>query len=596
MPEGTAMKSRCSFAFTRALLTGAFLMVTACGGGGGGSSAPPTNNPPSTPAPPPEPAPVSLTATEASRFLSQSTFGPDAQSIDKLVADGLESWLVAEFAKPPSLHLETVLAGLPEDGSAVDGMGNLRAEVVLLPSHSFWNRAIKGNDQLRQRMAYALSQILVVSTNSNLINFPQTLAHYMDILTEGAFGNYRDLLENVTYSPAMATYLTYFRNEKADPISGRVPDENYAREFLQLFTVGLVELNPDGTPVIQSDGSQVELYDNDDITELAKVFTGLSVGGVPFYQRLRALPPEAYYSPLVGFDEFHSAEPKNFLGISIPANTAAEQTIDMALDGIFAHPNLGPFLARQLIQRFVTSAPTSAYVARVAAAFEDGSYALPSGDSVGSGARGDLQAVIAAILFDTQARDEAPAARDDFGKLREPVLRFTHWARAFQVNSADASNERILRNTSSSELLGQHPYRSPSVFNFYRPGYVAPGTETGSAGLAAPELQIVDASSVVGYPNVMTLYALGRSPKLDDDVQDAFVADYRAEADLATDITALLDHLDLLLTHGTLQADTRQRIGSILDAVGTSSEEDLQLRARVASILVMTSPEYIVLR
>jgi hypothetical protein len=244
----------------------------------------------------------------------------------------------------------------------------------------------------------------------------------------------------------------------------------------------------------------------------------------------------------------------------------------------------------------VTSAPNAEYVTRVAAAFDQGSYALPSGDSVGGGVRGDLEAVIAAVLFDPEARDDSTDGRESFGKLREPVLRFTHWARAFEVNSADASNELVLLDTSGSESLGQHPYRSSSVFNFYRPGYVAPGTETGAAGLTAPELQITNASSVVGYPNIITIYALGRSPKRLSSGEPAFVTDYSREAELASNPQALLDHLDLLLTYGTLQSDTTERITGILDALGATTTEELQLRARVASILVMTSPEYIVLR
>jgi uncharacterized protein (DUF1800 family) len=363
-----------------------------------------------------------------------------------------------------------------------------------------------------------------------------------------------------------------------------------------LFTIGLVALNPDGTPVENPDGSQVELYDNSDITELAKVFTGLSFQGANFATPFRFLPLTAYYTPLTMFDDFHSTEPKSFLDANIPANTGGVQSIDMALDGIFANPNLGAFVGRQLIQRFVTSAPTPQYVQRVSAAFDGGDYQLPSGTSVGSGERGDLQAVIAAILFDVEARDAASTQDPEFGKLREPVLRFTHWARAFEINSADASNERALRNTNTLSLLGQHPYRAPHVFNFYRPGYIAPGTETGAAGLTAPELQISNANSIVGYPNFMTIYALGISPKVDRNEPVAYVADYNSQAELATEPEALLDNLDQLLTHGTLQVETKTRIAEVLNALDAETEEDLQTRARVASILVMTSPEYIVLR
>ena len=577
-------------------------LLVACGGGGGGGSPSATNTPSPnpapapTPAPPPEPTPEPLSRDEAVRFLSQASFGPDEASIDELLDVGLESWLLAEFEKPASLYLERVLAGFPEDGRFYDERGMPLPEILFLASDAFWQTSIEAPDQLRQRMAYALSQILVVSSDSNLFRVPQTVAHYMDVLTSGAFGNYRELLENVTYSPAMAVYLTYLRNVKADPRSGRVPDENYARELLQLFTIGLVELGPDGTPVTGPGGEQVELYTNEDITGLARVFTGLSFDGAGFTAPLVRLPLQAFYSPLEMFDEFHSTLPKEFLGTRIPADTPGEESIDLALDAIFAHPNLGPFIGRQLIQRFVTSAPSPAYVQRVAAAFDSGRFTLPSGATAGEGRRGDLKAVIAAVLFDFEARDAS--AREDvtFGKLREPVLRFTHWARAFKVNSADASNEVVLRNTGSSSLLEQHPYRARSVFNFYRPGYIAAGGETAATGLSAPEFQITNASSLVGYPNFLTLYALELSPKIDRSLPPAYVPDYSVEEALADDANALLDHLDTLLTHGTLQDDTRQRILAALAQIDPDSARGRELRARLAGMMVMTSPEYIVLR
>ena len=582
----------------RAMLTGVLLVLTACGGGGGGGSSSGGTDPvnPAPPPPPPPPAPQALTDTEAARFLSQATFGPGSDDVQQVLDRGLEGWFLDQLDKPASLHLENVLAGFPEDGSFLDENNNPVEGLIFLPNNSVWQAMIEGEDQLRQRMAFALSQILVVSANSNVGLVPQSLAHYADILTNGAFGNYRDLLQNVTYSPAMSLYLTYLRNVKADPATGRVPDENYARELLQLFTVGLVQLNPDGTPVEDAAGNQVELYDNDDVTELAKVFTGLSPAGASFFTPVRALPTEAFHSPLAGFGEFHSLEPKNFMGIAIAEGTGPDASIRQALDGIFAHPNVGPFISRQLIQRFVTSAPAPDYVERVAAAFDAGSYNLPSGTAVGDGQRGDLSAVLAAILFDAQARDAAPRNEPGFGKLREPVLRFTHWARAFEVNSGDPSNELILRNTSQAESLGQHPYLSPSVFNFYRPGYIAPGTQTGEAGLTAPELQITNATSIVGYPNVMTAYALGLTPKVDRNAPSGFIPDYSEEIALAQDTDALLDLLDIKLTHGTLRDDSRDRIAEILSSLEAQSDEGRELRAQLASVLVMTTPEYIVLK
>ncbi len=590
--------SRSTYLRTLLLLVSTVLLV-ACGGGGGGgggSSSTVGAPPPVVEPPVPPPEPPAITEQQASRFLSQATFGPSPVAIEELVSLGLEQWLLAEFEKPASLHLERVLSQFPEDGTFVGSNGMPLPELVFLPSDSFWKTAIEGDDQLRQRMAFALSQILVVSGDSNAGRAPQALAHYADILTEGAFGNYRELLQRVTYSPAMAVFLTYLRNEKADPAVGRVPDENYARELLQLFTIGLVALNADGTPVTNPDGSEVELYDNRDITELAKVFTGLSFDAPRFQTPLQLVPLTAFHSPLVMYEPFHSQRAKRFLTVEIPENTPGGQSITLALDGIFAHSNVGPFVGRQLIQRFVTSAPSPDYVSRVAAAFDEGEYALPSGTLVGSGERGDLKAVIAAILLDREARAETSVDNPQFGKLREPVLRFTHWARAFEINSAEAGNELSLRNTNRAEALGQQAYRSPSVFNFYRPGYIAPGTETGAAGLTAPELQITNASTVVGYPNFLTSFAFGVSPKVDPGIAPTYVANYTTQAALADDPQALLDNLDTLLTHGTLQEDTRARITSLLDRLAAETDEDLLLRARLASVLVMTSPEYIVLR
>ena len=264
------------------------LGLAACGGGGGGTDSSTVAEVPSTAptAPPPPPAPTpepeETTEAEAARFLSQATFGPTAAAIQTVVEAGMEAWFLQQLAEPPSLHLEDVLAKFPPDGRFYDEQGNTLQEIVYAASDSFWEKAISADDQLRQRMAYALSQIMVISAQGNLTRVPQTVAAYMDVLTRDAFGNFRDLMEDVTYSPAMAVYLTYLRNEKTDPKSGRVPDENYARELLQLFTVGLVKLQPDGEPVTDEDEKAVELFDNKDVTNLARVFTGLSFAGAAY--------------------------------------------------------------------------------------------------------------------------------------------------------------------------------------------------------------------------------------------------------------------------------------------------------------------------
>ena len=508
-----------------------------------------------SPPPAPTPEPEETTEAEAARFLSQATFGPTAAAIQTVVEAGIEAWFLQQLAEPPSLHLEDVLAKFPPHGRFYDEQGNTLQEIVYAASDSFWEKAISADDQLRQRMAYALSQIMVISAQGNLTRVPQTVAAYMDVLTRDAFGNFRDLMEDVTYSPAMAVYLTYLRNEKTYPKSGRVPDENYARELLQLFTVGLFKLQPDGEPVTDKDEKAVELFDNKDVTNLARVFTGLSFAGAAYNTPLERLPFDAFYQPLQMFNAYHSIQEKNFLGTSIPANTGGRESIEQALDTIFQHPNVGPFIARQLIQRFITSNPSRGYISRVADAFNTGMYALPSGSQTGSGKRGDLSATLAAVLFDPRARDDSYAEDPEFGKLREPVIRFTHWARAFEVNSAKAGNERLLRDTSSAESLGQHPYRSPSVFNFYRPGYIAPGTETGAAqahGAGAADYQCHQHHGLHEYPDSCMRWSAPRKSNPPTAGHLSSRTTRRgAWAGHRTPV-ALLDHLDLLLTHGTL--------------------------------------------
>lgn len=544
----------------------------------------------------PPPAPARLNAEDASRFLSQATFGPTLETIDELQTLGYENWLLAEFQKPETLHLNKVLSAFPAGGEFLNSEGRLLPGLENLASHSFWETSIEGDDQLRQRMAYALSQILVFSDQTMFRKAPQMTARYMDILTEGAFGNYRDLLEEVTFSTAMGNYLTYLRSRKGDPTTGSQPDENYARELLQLFTVGLVELHPDGRPVVDNTGRELPVYDNGAIHELAKVFTGLGYQGAEFYQPFKSVPVTSVYSQLAMFEEHNDKDAKSIFGAVIPAGIDGKEGIRMALDAIFAHPNVGPFISRQLIQRFVTSSPAPDYTQRVAAAFNSGLYSLPSGDTVGTGRRGDLQAVLAAILLDEAARGETARARDTFGKVKEPVLRFTHWARAFRVNDADPSNIDLLQASGGNVRLGQHPFRAPSVFNFYRPGYMAPGSSTAAAGLNAPELEIANSTSIVGYASFIKDFIFEKLDKIDPAKPDAYQPDYAYQAGLSQDINALLDNLDLLLTYGTLRDETRDRIAALLSTKAASSPEERQYRVQLATMMIMTSPEYLVLR
>ncbi|MDJ0920850.1 MAG: DUF1800 family protein [Henriciella sp.] len=571
------------------------LSMAACGGGGGGGDGGSTPVPPATGSPPPPaPAPSEPTQTEimsepdAVRFLSQASFGASKAGIASMQSTDAADWLAAEFAKPVTLTLPDVLA-LP-----LQSNGNPPFNAT---TYLYWDHLVQADDRLRQRMAFALSQILVYSDISNQSRQARR-AYYQDVLIRNAFGNYRDLLEEVTYSPAMAAWLTYYRNRKGDPRSGRMPDENYAREILQLFSIGVVELNMDGTARLDTEGREIETYDNDDIVGLARVFTGLTGKGESFWRS----DDDADYHPMVMWEEQHSELEKSFLGTTIPAGTSGEESIEIALDAIFEHPNVAPFVSRQLIQRFTASNPSPEYVERVARAFEAGSYTAENGRQFGTGERGDLEATLAAILLEDTlfVRDSGTAGADTTGKIREPILRFLHWVHAFDVQGIDAENERRLRNTSDSVSgLGQHPFRSPSVFNFYRPGYVAPGTQSGEAGMTAPELQIVDAQSTIGYLNFMTDFAFDRGGQADKD-RRTFVADYTEELTMTDDFPALLDHLDLLLTGERMSDDEKTEIINILEAMpintSTPEREDtdrLQI-VQVAVSLVLNSPAFAV--
>lgn len=522
--------------------------------------------------------------TETSRFLGRATFGARQADIKALTGTDVSAWLKAEFAKAETPYLAPLIE---QEKSRPKGL-----EIRVVADH-FYDAAIAADDQLRQRMIFALSEIVVASSASGLIGRPLSMAHYTETLSNNAFGNYRDLLEEITYTPAMAIYLTYMVNRKGDEATGRVPDENYARELLQLFSVGLYELNPDGTTKKDENGQAIELYDNTDIQGLARVFTGMSTQGTDFFRVNEA--DDATYKPLTFYPDWHSPLEKKFLNITIPAGTSGEESLEMALDGIFAHPNVGPFLSKQLIQRFVTSNPTPSYVARVAAAFDKGSFTLPDGSSVGTGDRGDLKATLSAILLDKEALIDPNTAPSGYGKIREPAIRLTNWARAFNVTNPDTSDEAKFNATG----IEQSPFTSPSVFNFFRPGYVAPSTATGSSNLMAPELQITNETTTVGYINFINQFIYERSYNFSKDNDAGIKADYSQALGIAENEEALIDYLDLLLTANSLSIESRSRISEMMSHIpirAESEDKDRMTRVRLATSMVMTDPGYIVQR
>lgn len=563
------------------------------------------------------------TPQSTARFLTQATFGPRPGQISRLTATSASSWVAQQLAMEPSFvqpDFEAYMA-LAEQIEEEEEESEL---MFAAPSYVFWKQAVEAPDQLRLRMAFALSQILVVSDAGGeiLSDVPESMVGYQDILRAHAFGNYRDLLEAITYNPAMGEWLTYMGNQKADE-TGRVPDENYARELLQLFTVGIVELQPNGEPRLQN-GQPVELYNNQDVTGLARVFTGLDIAGLDRQQFPSLVDAvgevddlgENFLRPMTFNDALHSEREKRFLNCSIPAGTRTLNSITQALDCIMAHPNVGPFVSRQLIQRFTTSDPSPDYVERVATAFDTGSFVLPDGRRVGDGRKGDLPPTLAAILFDPEAQVDPALENAQFGKIREPILRFTQWARAFDVEASKPEYALELTDTSDPGALSQHPHRARSVFNFYRPGYTAPGTQSGALGMTVPELQIVNATSTTGYINFMSFWAFGGLDMLDqseieaeltelnipfnsDEVARAWRPDYAAESVLANNVTALLDRLDRNLTYGTLSNETRAAIESAVNQIPLDNEDDEDaraLRVSLAVFLIMTSPDYLVQR
>ena len=530
------------------------LPLAACGGGGG------TPPPPVSPSPPP-PVVVLPSRAQASRFLSQATMGFNRADLDQVTAIGFEAWLDAQFAMArPISHWDWLVQAGYSDLSTQNSQAGF--DPVM------WRQLIASPDQLRQRVGMALLDFLVVGIDGVQLPWRQfAMAAYVDILMDHAFGNFRTLLERISTNAAMSSFLTFLGNRRANAATGSVPDENYARELMQLFTIGLVRLNMDGS-VQMAGGQPIETYAQEDITGLARVFTGFNLDSSD------NTTPERLRRPLIITAATHETGAKTFLGTTIAAGTSGPDSLRAALDAIFAHPNVPPFIAKQLIQRLVTSNPPPAYVERIARIFENN----------GSGVRGDLRAVIRAILLDVEARNEAIAAAPSFGKLRAPVNRLTGWARAFGATSP--SNAWPIGNTSSTaNRLGQSPGRAPSVFNFFRPGYTPPNSAIATAGLVAPEFQITNEPSVIAYVNYMQ--ALVGSGSGD------FRANYADILTRADNGGNLVDEVALLLG-AQLGTSARAAIVAAVDAISFTAVNGPNNRVQTAILLTLAAPEYLV--
>ena len=526
-------------------------LVSACGGGSSGSGG----------------TSPTMPDAEASRFLAQASMGASRAQIDHVKAIGLAAWLDEQFAMPQQgTRWDWLVANGFNDPANVNSQAGFDATA--------WRKLLSSPDTLRQRVTLALSEILVVGIDG-LVNGGGwrafSAAAYLDLLEANAFGTLRNLLDQVSHSVPMGLYLTYRNNPKANAAKGTSPDENYARELMQLFTIGLLQLNDDGTPQAPA----VETYGQSDITGLARVFTGWNwdlAGGdtsTPEYQR----------RPMIQMPANHELGTKTFLGVTIPAGTAGEDSLRLALDAIYAHPNVGPFWSRQLIQRLVTSNPSPAYVKRVAAVFADD----------GAGVRGNLQAVIRAILLDDEARNASGLTSTTAGKLREPIVRLAGWARAFGASSA--SGAWAVPNTSDpGTRLAQSPLRSASVFNFFRPGYVPPNSAIGNAGLEAPEFQITNESSTVAYVNFMQR-VVANGAALGD-----VKADYTSLLPLADDANALLTELNVVLAAGQISDASLSAMRAAVASMPSGTDSTRNSRIYAALTLVFAAPEYLVLK
>lgn len=550
--------------------------LAGCGGGGSGASSPSTapitsTTPSPSPAPTPAPTPGSVAVAPASvadagRFLAQATLGYTRTELTAMQSTKYSDWIDAQFSMVRSQsHYDWLAGNGYANANFINNSGGL--------DNTIWRKFISSPDGLRQRIVLALSELCVVSVlgiNGQWRQF--CVANYLDILEANAFGNYRTLLQQISLSPAMGYYLTYRGNVKANATTGSQPDENYARELMQLFTIGLLKLNPDGSVQTSAGGAPIETYTQADVSGLARVFTGwnLDVSGLS-----SPYPPDYQQRPMVSIAANYESGSKSFLGATIAAGATPSDSLTTALDTIFNHPNLPTFVGKQLIQHLVTSNPSPGYVARVSSAFANN----------GSGVRGDMKAVIKAILLDTEARDPSAAANPSYGKLREPVVRFLNWARAYKANSPSGAWS-IGDLSDTATRLGQSPMRSGSVFNFFRPGYVPPNTALSAQGLTGPEFQITNESSVAGYVNYMQRVISGSGA-------GDLSADYSGLLSLAGSSANLLAEINQVLAASQLSASTLSAIQTALDTISATTTNGALNRIYAALTLVMASPEYI---
>jgi uncharacterized protein (DUF1800 family) len=511
-------------------------------------------------------APGPIAQIDSARFLTQSTFGATNALLAQLQQQSFVDFLSQQFNTPATPTLPRVdqsVAALPPDTN---------------PSYSqfqeaWWYTVVNGPDQLRQRVAFALSELMVASCDGNTMNnHPEAMATYWDLLTQDAFGNFRQLLQDVTLNPAMGDYLDMVHNDKPDPANNTEPNENYGREIMQLFTIGLNKLNQDGSLQLDNNGQPIPTYDQDVVEGYSHLFTGWYwyQTGTPKWTSA----PSNYRNPMLAFPDHHDTGAKQLLnGVVLPANQTQAQDLQNGLDVLFNHPNVPPFVSRRLIQRLVTSNPSPAYISRIAQVFINN----------GQGVRGDLKAVIQAILLDTEARSVNVSAASSYGHEREPVIRLANLYRAFNASAADGT----LTGGNQTDNFAQSVLYAPSVFNFFAPDYMPPGTLE-QAGLFSPEFYITTDSTVISSANKMRT-AVYNQPTGNN--PGGIGLDLSALSTLSSNPAALVDSLNYLLMAGEMSNSMRDIVVSTVSQIPAANSLE---RAQTAVHLLVTSPEFVI--
>jgi len=548
---------------------------------------------------------VTLDNKSASRFLGQATLGYNFEQIEYLAQLGFEAWIDAQFALPVHSYYQTeqdIFNTMEAELQAIHGTDTEVYRGSFNFNRAFWQHQVTKPDYLRQRVAFALSEILVTSGNSTLQDSGDGLACYYDILYQNAFGNYRDILHEVTLSPVMGIYLSHFNNPKTDVFNNIRPDENFAREIMQLFSIGLFQLNDDGSYQLDANNNQIPTYSNNDVKEFAKIFTGLSGSSWawpnPYPLYFGDWPFEySLCDPMAMYEYEHEPGPKYLLnGLVVPSGQTGMQDIDAAIDNLFDHDNIGPFISKRLIQFLVRSNPSPGYISRVTTAFNDN----------GNGVKGDMKAVIKAILLDSEARDCASLEDPRSGKLKEPIIRVAQFVKAFDTENVSGRYWHV-DLWRSGEYLKQAVMHSPSVFNFFQPDFVPNGI-IAQNDMVAPEFKIVDSNTGLAYMNMLDDSLIWSSlwcaaTPLSDEVwvhtgvDDEVSIDLNDEMNILTNQGwgAMIDRLNIILCQGQLSNASKSIIENAMTQIETNwGGIDPYFGVLYSIYFVMSSPDYVI--